>query len=498
MLWTHWDSVKVDCKAGIQLHKIRPFSPEETPFVKVEIVRCFGARQCYLNRLYLHGEEAEDLKRALGCPGCHGGNNNKGKYKRVVAMGDKKSRGFAFVADTRRVSFDRPDLEGADQDATSSLLSARRRRTTIADRGYRDLDLVGESLPTASPRCSRRSAGGRVANGSNLRKGTSSNRERMHQQSPVPKRDFAAELKALDQLIQSPVIECSSKRSQRFRTAPRTSKFQVPREERVGLLGVEVPRRKMDACYVIGDGDESDRTGDRGDALSAVDLRTSYDSSETAEETKEDKLTDGKEGGEGIWPTCSSARPRKLASWAAGNTAATGDYLGSIDHIQSQHDAQSGADSNAPSRLHLGEVNVSEGLALGGLTRQSYVAATRPRADQVTGGHLSKTQPPERCCKSTPPPKVWLPQRERGQLVTGGKGERMTSSGDVCITGITPGESIVGSRGDEVETQVDGASDAALRHAVALLHEKVRAKHVLAARFELQRQTFGFADGGSN
>ncbi|CAM9646446.1 unnamed protein product [Choristocarpus tenellus] len=63
--WTLWDSVFGESKAGIQVHEIRAFRTLQTPFIKFEVARCFGAQQAYFNRLYLHSESVEKTGTAL-------------------------------------------------------------------------------------------------------------------------------------------------------------------------------------------------------------------------------------------------------------------------------------------------------------------------------------------------------------------------------------------------------------------------------------------------
>lgn len=439
-------------------------------------MRSFGACQCYLNRLYLHEEEAADLKRFLGCPGCRG-NNNKGKYQRASA-GNKRSAGYPLGAGTARVSFGLPDLDVDAHQATSFSLSARRRRASTRNRGYQNLDLIGESLPTASLYSSRRSNGGRIVTSSNLGEGMQSNSGSAYQQSTAKKRDFTAELKALDPLIQSPIVGCLSKRSQRSRIAPRISKFQVPREE-----------ENMDACNIFGDCDESDRTGDRGGALSAVDLRTSYESSDTtAEEAKEGDRADSNEGSGDSQLTRSSADRRKLASWAAGGTVGIGGGPGDIERIQCQNVAKSAvtAESSPPSHSDVGSLNVYVDLVSGSMNKSSSATASPIPANQEAEVEGNKI-PSEQRNEYTPGSAAWLSERKSGQLAAGSRG-RTPIGGDNCAAGCSPGKSVDGNRGKEVAAQIDHFSAGALRQAIAHLHGKVRERHVLAARFELQQQ----------
>lgn len=132
-LWTRWDSVGAECKQGVQLHSIRPFRPSEYPFVKIEVLRCFGSQQTYLNRLHLHCNRESELKRMMGCtdqldmlpdesPLLIGvGYDGEGAIARDRGQHDRDSRTFPPARDRpRAVEPERTSLTASRRDMDQS------------------------------------------------------------------------------------------------------------------------------------------------------------------------------------------------------------------------------------------------------------------------------------------------------------------------------------------------------------------------------------------
>lgn len=550
-----------ECRSGIQLHRIRPFPPAEMPFVKLEIVQCFGARQVYLHRLYLHAEKAEDIWRSLSCyPGCHHGEDRANKQCGRPTGRDGTRQGRPVLADVPAIG--KADLvgvssrfEGINSGHRSKSLSvslpwSHMARTTPREEviGYRDSHfLAGDSQPlgmTSRPRSSvpsgRLGSLGAENNSLSLFQGTApikNGANIAYQQQPhIERRDFATELRALDKLIGSPIVRVkpSSAKLQRPTVPRQTLKthLRAPsyEERRVGFSS-EGPSTGINggSFFVRNDDDGSNaRVEDySGGVLRAADLRTSYPFSSKRENTGADaendecvdEVTSSDDGGDGEVRRCSSPSTRdsareKIQFRAAGidPTAPTPPAAGAV--LEAHVDrgirmAQTGArlpvDDNraAAGRLDVDQKQPDPTVISwwGGDMSRAHnagtapawrAAATRPSTLRPAGAAGVFNEPMLRAERGN---EALFPAPGGYESVSlSGGGDRVTRESHSWNRGVSRRKSAgFGDADDKCHEKiaaviVDDSSPATLRQAVVHLHQKVRARQLVTARLELQKQ----------
>lgn len=528
------------------------------PFVKIEIVECFGARRVYLHRLYLHAEEAEDIWRSLGrCSGFHA---DRAKKRRERATGgDETRKGRPVLADVS--TFSRADsvgvssrLQGTTSGHRAKSLSVSlswspaariTRSEVIGDRhsGF----VAGDSRPlgmTSRSRSRMPSGGlqspGPETNSLSLCQGTARIRTRAnvaYQLQPhIKRRDFAAELRALDKLIRSPIVEVnpSSAMLQRPSAARRTLKTHrlAPscEERRVGFSS-EGPRTGVDGGSFFLRSDDSGSNGRVGSdgcgVLSAADLRTSYPSAFERENTESDAKNDecGNEvtfsdgGSDDEARRCSrpstedSARKTKeFRDAGIDPAAASSSAVGAVleKHLdRNMRMTQTGGqvptddDRAFANRLNVGQRRRDPTVisSWGGDMSQAHTAGSTP-AWQAATTRQPKLRPVGAAGVFNEP----LFETERGSealfpspegyesVAVSGGGDGVTHTSHDRKRGVNQRESGGVNDADDSSDErraavvVGDASPSTLRHAVVRLHQKVRARQLVTARLELQNQ----------
>lgn len=407
-----------ECRAGIQLHKIRPFYSKENPFVKVEVVRTFGAQQTYMNRLYLHSDLAEDMRRDLGCHKAYDRHREATKHEKKSAAngnGGGKQHGHhsSLSEEGVRMSLVEGDRIGDDAARTFGTKTLPRSTSSstsglgLNSVGYRiarDLELGSESRPRVLLRSRRQTENkkqelqtdeGRASGvllGTCWKEGRRMGQQHAHQQQGCT----VSELQAL-----KPVVDSSMVSVQRSKNA---SVSQSP--------GVSPVSDLNDASSTF--------------AASLPDMAVSMDAP--------------------FWNFC-------------GETAKI-DYrdatITSTPVSKASHNAPGGAAGNTLARMDVRPMNKSLGDCAEWLHDQSNMLPNLFNEDSKE----------PRAMQSLPNDK------DVGAVPVG----------IAKVTGVFDSHS---RRNAEMETSREPSIN--LKQAIALLHQKVRARHVLAAKLELQQ-----------